>query len=393
MRNLFLPKQRAALSAAILGLLASGAANAGGTPPSSTPVTSQGYSWTIPDTTLNTQNGYTGVLGVTGAFTGINDSGVITGDFVYKSAATTIAGLTNSHYYGFVGSSEVAVTNTTSGPLYAPGLGNNYYGNNGVTGVNNNGYATYSSATSSLLSGAGANFSSGETIIHDTNTLASGSIAATYAQGLDNTLVVGSNSVSGGTVSYDGFIYNNSGVTVDGIVNGAYGDFNYGGTVSGSLAQTSFTGVQTDSSNGDIYVTGNFTDTAGTHGLIYDVTSNTWTAVNDPNATGGTYVTGLNASGEAVGYYVDGTGDHGFTYDYLTSTFIMTSLDNPNSAANTIITGVNDAGTLVGAYTLSGGSPIGFVATASTVPLPGAFWLMSSALAVLGLAGKRYSRG
>ncbi|MDD4914922.1 MAG: PEP-CTERM sorting domain-containing protein [Methylococcales bacterium] len=383
MQNIFLPKQRAVLSVAILGLLASGAANAGGTPPSSTPVASQGYSWTIPDTTLNTQNGYTGVLGVTGAFTGINDSGVITGDFVYKSAATTIAGLTNSHYYGFVGSSEVAVTNTTSGPLYAPGLGNNYYGNNGVTGVNNNGYATYSSATGSLLSGAGANFSSGETIIHDTNTLASGSIASTYAQGLDNTLVVGSNSVSGGTVSYDGFIYN--------IGSSSYTDYNYGGTVSGSLAQTSFTGVQTDSSNGDTYVTGNFTDTAGTHGLIYDVTSNTWTAVNDPNATGGTYVTGLNASGEAVGYYVDGTGDHGFTYNYVTDSFINNDINNPNSAANTIITGVNDAGTLVGAYTVSGGSPIGFVATAdSTVPEPEQLsLLMLGLLPMLGFSRRQ----
>jgi hypothetical protein len=362
------PSVRTALSVAIFGLLASGAANAGGTAPTNTttPISSQGYDWLTPETTKDTQNGYSGVLGVASTFTSINDSGTISGEFVYKTGVSTISGLTQSHYYGFEGTSLVNITNNTNGPLFTPGPDNGYYGNNAVTGIANNGYATYSGQASSELSGAGGSFTSGQITLVDTNTLASGGIASTYALGLDNTLVAGTNNISAGSVSYDGFLYN--------ISTHAYTDYNYGGTISGSLVQTTFTGVQTDTGNSNVYVSGNFDDNAGTHGLIYDVTTNTWTAVNDANATQGTFVTGLNASGEAVGYYVDGTGDHGFTYNYLTNSFINADINNPVSGTtNTVILGINDSGTLVGAYTTSAngaGSPIGFQATSISAPIP-----------------------
>ena len=401
MQKTTLSNHRTALSVAVLTLLASGAANAGGTAPTNTttPISSQGYDWLTPETTKDTQNGYSGVLGVASTFTSINDSGTISGEFVYKTGVSTISGLTQSHYYGFEGTSLVNITNNTNGPLFTPGPANGYYGNNAVTGIANNGYATYSGQASSELSSAGGSFTSGsgEITLVDGNTVASGGIASTYALGLDNTLVAGTNNISAGSVSYDGFLYNYSGATVDGIINGGYVDFNYGGAISGSLVQTTFTGVQTDTGNSNVYVSGNFGDNAGTHGLIYDVTTNTWTAVNDANATQGTYVTGLNASGEAVGYYVDGTGDHGFTYNYLTNSFINADINNPVSGTtNTFILGINDSGTLVGAYTTltnGNGEPMGFQASASTaVPLPSAVWLMmTSVLAMLGF-GKRRSR-
>ena len=152
------PSVRTALSVAIFGLLASGAANAGGTAPTNTttPISSQGYDWLTPETTKDTQNGYSGVLGVASTFTSINDSGTISGEFVYKTGVSTISGLTQSHYYGFEGTSLVNITNNTNGPLFTPGPANGYYGNNAVTGIANNGYATYSGQASSELSGAGS---------------------------------------------------------------------------------------------------------------------------------------------------------------------------------------------------------------------------------------------
>jgi hypothetical protein len=46
------------------------------------------------------------------------------------------------------------------------------------------------------------------------------------------------------------------------------------------------------------------------HGFL-DINS-TFTTIDDPLATAGTHITGINNSGEIVGYYTDGTGNHGF---------------------------------------------------------------------------------
>jgi hypothetical protein len=401
MYNLFsiTPCRHRALSLAVLGLLSSGAANATVAAPvyGSTPDVSGGYNWTTPDTTYDTQNGYTGVLGLASVFAAINDSGTITGDFIYKTAAPTISGLTNSNYYGFYGATKEAIGATSSGPLYQPGISAGsyaYYGTNAITGINNAGYATYSGATSSLLSDSSGNFGSGHstTIADSTSNLvnagASGATVGTYALGLDSTLVVGADKVQTGNYTYEGFIYN--------IGSQTYTDYNYGGGngVSG-LLQTTFTGVQTNTTNSNVYVTGNYTDGSGTHGLIYDGTTNTWTSVNDTNATNGTFVTGLNASGEAVGYYKDGTGEHGFTYNYVSHTFTNSTIDNP-IGANTVILGVNDSGTLVGIYGASTSTTVGFEATtvssssSASVPEPEQLsLLMLGLLPMLGFSRRQ----
>jgi probable HAF family extracellular repeat protein len=45
------------------------------------------------------------------------------------------------------------------------------------------------------------------------------------------------------------------------------------------------------------------------------VTAYAYTTISDPNATGGTVAFGINASGQIVGYYFDGSGiGHGFLY-------------------------------------------------------------------------------
>ena len=402
-----LPFARTALSLTVF-CLAANQANATSVAPlhANTPVIGSGYSWTTPDNTFDTQNGYTTPTAQS-SFTGINDSGTITGTFLYKSADTSISGLSNNAVYGFVGTSKAVdniATNTTWG--YAPGQNNSLYGTNAVTGINNAGYAIISDARTaqpnnqqvgSYLSGAGGNFTN-ETAISDSNSLTSiggGGIVDTYALGIDNSLIVGANNISGNANGYsnDGFIYNNSGTTISGIANGSYGDFLYGGAVNGTLASTVFTGVQLDTHNNNTYITGYYADNAGTHGLIYDLTTNVWKSVDNPLASN-TYVQGLNALGEAVGYYNDSAGNHGFTYNYETNTFITTTIDNPiDTSKGTVILGVNDSGTLVGYYAGSGSTSVGYVATSvstsAAVPLPSAVWLMSSALAVLGLGQRR----
>ena len=47
--------------------------------------------------------------------------------------------------------------------------------------------------------------------------------------------------------------------------------------------------------------------------------------LDDPSATGGTFATGINASGQIVGHYNTSSGDHGF----LLSGGTYTPLDDP----------------------------------------------------------------
>ena len=389
--------QRTALSVAVLALLASGSANATSVAPAhaTSPVVGSGYSWTTPDSTFDTQNGYTTPTAQS-SFTGINDSGTITGTFLYKSADTSISGLSNNAVYGFVGTSKAVdniATNTTWG--YAPGQNNSLYGTNAVTGINNAGYAIISDARTaqpnnqqvgSYLSGQNGNFTN-KTAISDSNSLTSiggGGIVDTYALGIDNSLIVGANNISGNANGYsnDGFVYNISAHT--------YTDYVFGGTISGTLDTTVFTGVQYDTTNSNTFITGYYTDTAGTHGLIFDQTTGVWTTVNDANATGGTFVQGLNSKGEAVGYYVDNTGNHGFTYNYETKTFINANISNPlDTSKGTVILGINDAGTIVGFVSSSGSNSVGFEATLVNTPVPEpeqVSMLMLGLLPVLGFS-------
>ncbi|MEQ1620316.1 MAG: hypothetical protein ABL919_02840, partial [Methylococcales bacterium] len=98
---------------------------------------------------------------------------------------------------------------------------------------------------------------------------------------------------------------------------------------------------------------------------VYDGTN--WTTITHPNADAffGTQVTGINNTGEIVGYYqgIDG-GQHGFIYDGINKTFLNSLLDAPNGLGYTQINGINNLGQIVGSY--NGG--VGFVA--SPIPCP-----------------------
>ena len=406
---------RRALATVVLGLLVSSNALAD-------------YTWSVPTTVYDKDNA-SNTAGASSEFNGINNSGTIVGNFEYESLAGTISGLTSNDYYGFVGATGVTSNKGNTG-IYNPVGGNSTYNyssnqvyaqNNGVTGINNNGYLSFSLSNSIGIAtgsyvGNSASSPAGGVTIADTNSYAGGDTTLTSTETIHNTnaqglssgnagsygVVVGAVDVGGGnnpngnTVDV-GFIYNNTGATLDGIANGGYGDFNYGG-LSGAAAQTNnndvtgFTGAADH--GGDVYVSGYYmTSNVDQFGLIFNATTGSWVTVTDPNTGAAgrgpdvTVVTGLNNVGEAVGYYSDSNGVfHGFTYNYLTNAFINTQLDyagaiGGNTATSTVIYGVNDSGTLVGQVQTSAlYAGVGFqaVSNVSAVPVPAAFWMMLS---------------
>ena len=84
----------------------------------------------------------------------------------------------------------------------------------------------------------------------------------------------------------------------------------------------------------------------------------TFTTLNDPSAVNGTYATGVNGSGQIVGYYVDaGGGDHGFIYSngiYTTlvgTEFLTSAGEAPQRVSGTVSIvpeGINNSGEIVG---------------------------------------------
>ena len=67
----------------------------------------------------------------------------------------------------------------------------------------------------------------------------------------------------------------------------------------------------------------------------------------DTNGAFGALATGINASGQIVGWYGNGQGLHGF----LLSGGVYSKFDDPNGVNGTFFNGINDAGDIVGSYT------------------------------------------
>ena len=105
-----------------------------------------------------------------------------------------------------------------------------------------------------------------------------------------------------------------------------------------------------------------YDDTGTAHGFVYDgsltsIDGSAFATITELNVgyAGGTYVTGINDSGEIVGYYFDSNGvPHGFSAtpdsggNYNANAF--TDLNDPFGVYGTYATGVNDAGEVVGYY-------------------------------------------
>lgn len=109
---------------------------------------------------------------------------------------------------------------------------------------------------------------------------------------------------NGGWIS--GNYTDNSGVTHGFVDEG--GTFKSFDDPSGNGTNTSFFGL-----NNNGLVVGSFVDANGTNGLVYNLVTNTWQTVNDPNQSftaaftfNGTTINGINDAGDLVGFYSDG---------------------------------------------------------------------------------------
>ena len=126
-------------------------------------------------------------------------------------------------------------------------------------------------------------------------------------------------------------------------------------------------------------VPGFFVDGTGTHGFLLNGT--TETTLNFPGSIF-TQALGLNNMGEVVGDYVDGAGNmHGFIYN---GTF--QEVDDPSApTTGTTINGINDKGQIVGFFLTGVTTPDGVMMTdgfvGTPVPKPGSLMLLGAALA------------
>jgi hypothetical protein len=123
---------------------------------------------------------------------------------------------------------------------------------------------------------------------------------------------------------------------------------------------------------------GDYSDASGIHGFVYS--GGVFKTIDDPSATLGTIVLGINDSGTVVGTYTDATGMHGF----LESGGVFAAIDDPNAGSGgTSASGINNHGEIVGYYHDAAGQGHGFTAiagTVSSVPEPTTIALFAAAL-------------
>jgi len=85
---------------------------------------------------------------------------------------------------------------------------------------------------------------------------------------------------------------------------------------------------------------------------------------DDPSATFfvGTQAFGINGSGQIVGAYANGSGNHGFLYNPNGGTY--TTIDDPLAGpTGTLPFGINDMGQIVGTYFDNANNGHGFLET------------------------------
>ena len=181
---------------------------------------------------------------------------------------------------------------------------------------------------------------------------------------------------------------NNNGDVVGayGIGSNAYGFLYNNGTFTSfsdpnNLNVTFLSGI-----NDSGVIVGQYNNTSTASGFVYK--NGFYTDLNDPNATNGGAATAINNNGEIVGWYQTSTNILGYRYNNGVYTTI--DLTNIYPGYSTYLTGVNDSGQIIG-YVWDGSTASSFLATPAPVPVPSAIWLFATAL--VGLLGiKRRSK-
>jgi len=108
--------------------------------------------------------------------------------------------------------------------------------------------------------------------------------------------------------------------------------------------------------NASSQIVGDYADNNSiVHGFLYNPNSGTYTTLDDPLAThdpgGGTIANGINGTGQIVGSYATGGGMMVFiAHAFLLSGGTYTTIDDPLANNGTIASGINDSGQIVGYY-------------------------------------------
>jgi len=117
-------------------------------------------------------------------------------------------------------------------------------------------------------------------------------------------------------------------------------------------------------------IVGYYTDLSNyVHSFLYS--GGIYTTIDDPSATNGTYADSINASGQITGGYRDDSGGHGFLY----SGGIYTTIDDPSAINGTYADGINASGQITGLYYDGSWGPHGFLysgGTYTTIDYPSA---------------------
>jgi hypothetical protein len=349
--------------------------------------------------TLQT-NTYDDTLNYNASYNGINDSGTTVGTFqIEEPTGRTVTinstVLSNGGTYGFEGNTLINPTDSNASA--------GFNSSNQITGINNSGaivgtlevgntpesfYAASAAALNSSgalgvqqiqdsFNGSGANANEN-----------AGNLDVTHATGVNDAgLIVGTNSFAAG--GNDGFVYNNTGSTVDGVAAGTYNEINAAGATSTQIAGVNDAGI----------AVGSATIGGITEGLVYNISTGTSTAFTVPgvDATNGTFVTGINpgVSGklagidEITGYTVNAAGiSSGFIAVFNAATDTVSQFDTyGNGSSNVYYSGINDSGTIVGTLlNPTSGFLNGFEAD---IPSPGTLPLLAAGFMALGLRCRR----
>jgi probable HAF family extracellular repeat protein len=118
----------------------------------------------------------------------------------------------------------------------------------------------------------------------------------------------------------------------------------------GGLTPTFASGV-----NASGQIVGYYSGAMGFHGFLFDQGS--YTTLDVPNSSDN-HASGINAAGQIVGYYSGAMGFHGFLFDQ--GSYIR--LDVPGST-ETMASAINASGRIVGDYHTAGGGTYAFLAT------------------------------